>query len=292
MSIYAKISFVNSNPTPLQYMIDNHERINFTLATLYPNAFSIDSGFQNQLILQTPRLTSGRHQLQLSILSMFGYQSVSLYITQIIVQNSSDSVDLNLDVVPPVFYSSTATGPTLSSPLPSVTNVPAQLRLSSRINQTTILAIALSTFAFFLLLIGIILCVRRRVRTPLQTDDFDGSNNRAVISPFIIPPTAHLGGSLGWPPHRILWGKRHRYNGIGILPRTINLTHETNRRQNRPHRVRYIIHQDGGEVADPSNEVGQEEDVSNLPPLYSTIGAFLPVSLTQESAPQALHSKS
>ena len=76
--------------------------------------------------------------------------------------------------------------------------------------------------------------------------------------------------------------KTEKYREAVELPASSTRTHSTEaldtsegRRQNdRLQRVRYVIHEDGGQVA-PSEE---DEVIVNLPPVYGSIGGASTVS--------------
>ena len=309
LSIYASVRFLNATPTPFQYIVDDYQPTNFTITSPYDSShvsYNALQGLESQLIVQTPRLSAGRHRLQLSAASKYGYQAVSLQVSQIIIQNSTDSVNLNLIAIPPIEFdsssSSTARSTSLSltsnSPSPSTRHDSTQRPEVSGLNQGTIAGIILSISGFLLLLVFVACRIRRRARTAQQqlADAVRQDYRAMILSPFVIQPTPPPGRSLGGTqPHRTFRAKlASHYGGLGLLPRSMNPLREDNRPRNRQRRVRYVVHQDGGEVLDPGNELGEEivGDHDNLPPLYSKVGISQAISVDRDAVlPESSHHK-
>jgi len=268
LSIYAMIDFHTSEPTLLQYILDNDQAMNFTIISPAYNHTSPIATIDSQLILQTPSRDKGLHRLQLSIIETASSAPEATWFTieNIIVQNSSNSAELNLRPVP----SSSLNGTTGTPLSPSTSN--------SRTSHGPIIAIAVPISAVVLLSV-VIWLLRRAVQRHATSSQ---ENERRIISPFVV--STQPGRILGWLPQRVWREKGSSHHGeLGLLPRTFKFNREAPRPQSTPRRVRYVTHQDGGQLDESSNRVEEEEEVVNLPPEYSTIGVPPPISLDSNS---------
>jgi len=243
-------------------MVDNETPINFTITPpVSSDPLDPVTHLEHQLILQTPLLAAGLHHLQMSIEPKFGSQTTMVSIERIIVQNSTNSLGLNLSAVPSVDsqLKTGTTGQQTSPPFPSSTGVANKSREPSGMSHGSIVAIVVSTSLFLFLLIIVMVWLVGKAKQRYAA-------RRELISPFVFAPTGLLRLSGGWLSHHLFQEKGPMRQGVHT--RTTNTDSVANQAQGRLRRVRYIVHQEGGELAEANREA---EESPTLPPLYSVI---------------------
>jgi len=277
LAIYSHIIFSSPNSTFFQYTVDNEAPITFEIPSPLTNSSSSRAIFDKQLILNTPPTVPGLHQLRMSIISAPNSTSeTNLFsIQNIIDQTLATSISKVSRNSPNIPSNATTTiqqtSVMLSSftPPPSSTGMPIQAQRSSKISHNTIIAIAVPiSISLFLLLLLVTWVQRRRANRRKAAPPH--MTHMEAISPFIVPPTVQSGRSLGWLPLRVLREKGSRNcEDLGLLPRTVKSDRSASRHQDRPLTVRSEVHPQ--EVVESNDEVEEQEEIVNLPPVYNDI---------------------
>ena len=248
LSIYSQIIFESTRPSVLSYTIDDGPPINFTVGTpTSPNATLL---IDFQLIIQTPILAQGLHSLRMTIVGPnAGADGNSFSPRMIIAQNTTRSS--NLDPVP----SLTSTGALIIS---------QESRSSRHISQGALVAMVLSVG--LVLLIGTFTLRFTQARRKRQKI---ADNSTIVQESFSLPDPDQRGRF--YVAQYMTREKTEKYReALGNLTESqpvqdIEGGPTSVDSQATAARVRYRIHEDGGEV-------GEVEQVIDLPPIYSTLG--------------------
>ncbi|KAF8883657.1 hypothetical protein CPB84DRAFT_1850929 [Gymnopilus junonius] len=255
MSLYinynSELSVVRTNGS---YTIDGNGPYNFTTAD------PLFSSTAPQLLVQTPRYDLGSHKFHLDYTHENEIIPFSFY--GIMVQNTTSTVDLGLQVVPPVPSSTPPASSTSTSPSGAATTTPTQSQSTATPTQYT-LPIIIGSVVGGVVLIALLLLlfwfIRRRKRygslSPME-DDIDDIN--PVVHPFQRQSILNLNKA------------EEAEHGNNPNMSEVNISNSTSTSATRPHQVRVVIHEDSGQqVAQPDEE--PEEEVVELPPNYTSL---------------------
>lgn len=264
VGIYGNIVGFNDAPSPgspsssstLSYTIDSGEPVIFTIEKPAQGQSNL---IFSQLILQTPPLSHGPHTLTLTTHVPGSLQD--FFALTAIVQNTTQPI--NLTPVPSI--SSSISFSTSSSLSTSHRNTSSNAHIDFRI----IMGIALGT-SMVILLILLWLC-RRRIR---KRAVMERNKLHVAVDPFSPPDPAQIGRRRFMLAQYVTTEKTNKYRqafGIGI-----NITISDGENQadeyedGQPRRVRYRVHEDGGEVINVEGGEASDDDgdVISLPPIY------------------------
>jgi len=275
----------------LSYTIDSSPPVN---ATLDKPTHVAQRYISPQLILQTPPLSRQQHVLNVTCLKLGNNGSVPFFTA--VVQNKTHSMDLT--PFPSIINSTTSSkGTSLvsstsgSSPTTSIPSTSVQTHNEHRINPGIIAAIAVGTFLVLLLIVfSFWKCIERKRAAIIQRD------HRSIAEPFSAHDPAQI--------RRFRLGeyttteKTNKYRqAFGIATRdqeqleddTDGMESEQNNQAgSQPRRVRYRVHEDGGEVQHvEEGEASDDEDIVSLPPIYDTVERSRSQSNPASSEPTA-----
>ena len=246
----------------LSYSMDDAPSLDWAVSI---NADALTEAYSDQLFIQTPSLPLGIHTLKLTI----SHPNDSwIEPTMFIVQNKTQ--DRNLDPIPQI-STSAALGTSTISAKGSPTSIH---RTNHRISGGSVAAITvgivvgITIASMFAIWIG-----RRHLRKKSSQTMIPGSN--------VIP----FDNTQSTEPRRFRIAehetreKTNKYrDALGIsslgapnqpdMEVTGSSSVDTGEQVRRSGRVRYRIHEDGGELV---AEADEEEQIVDLPPVYSTV---------------------
>ncbi|KDR76675.1 hypothetical protein GALMADRAFT_139575 [Galerina marginata CBS 339.88] len=170
MTFYAYYANTDNHPpSNAVYTIDDSPPVNFTVNNV---ATAVIPAIGSQILIQTPRYSLGPHSFSLRFLGTS--DTAPIRMNNIIIQNSSTPVNLNLEIVPPIpspTVSSSSLSSTPYSPTPTVTNTTSAHSETKSTNSGVIAGSVIAVLVIVaLLILGVLFIFRRYPRTKKEVN--------------------------------------------------------------------------------------------------------------------------
>ena len=263
----------------LSYNIDQGSHVNFTL----PDTTHTTGLPSQQLLIQTPPLTPGTHMLTLTLVKPppGGSNSNMIQGISLMVQNRTRS--RTLQAVPPIPSSITTSSSEISPSISSDTHSSPSTTSKGIQNDNNLRPAVIAGITVGLLVTLLVgLWLWRRIVRKRQTHNED---HTSVAKPFSGPELQQVRRfRLAQYTTR---EKTNKYReALGVLAPGLPRSTEMDEAEDQPRRIRYRLHEDGGEVTDLEHgNVNDDDDVISLPPIYATLRRSLSELHTSHSTP-------